>query len=107
MGKSLTRRYLENQRRAEMKDKADDLVLKRWEEFCRDADISILYTLHEVFGFGKERLERFYRGWIKNHTDMIKKYRCDNDDSHYWVMEARLKDIGVDIDALLKEAEEL
>ena len=105
MGKSLTNRYLANQRKAEADKEAKNLVLQEWDKFCKKADISILYTLHEDFGFGKERLERFYRGWIRRHSAMVDNYQCEGDDSHYWVMEARLKAIGVDVDALENEAE--
>lgn len=105
MGKSLTNRYLEKQREEENLKLAKKLVLQEYEKFCTKTDISMLYALHNTFGFGKERLERFYREWIKIHTEMVKNYQCDGDDSHYWVMEARLREIGVDIDALEKEVD--
>ena len=105
MGKSLTKRYLENQRRYESHEEAKRIVLQEWEKVCRKTDVSILYALHNIFGFGKDRLERFYREWIKMHIAMVDNYQCDGDDSHYWVMEARLKDIGLDVDALLKEVD--
>jgi hypothetical protein len=107
MGKSLTKRYLENQRRNENHAEAKKLVLAEWEKFCRKTDVSMLYALHNTFGFGKDRLERFYREWIKLHIAMVDNYQCDGDDSHYWVMEARLRDIGLDVDALLREVDEL
>lgn len=105
MGKSLTKRYLENQRRNENHEEAKRIVLAEWEKVCRKTDVSILYALRSIFGFGKDRLERFYREWIKLHIKMVEDYQYDRDDSHYWVMEARLKDIGLDVDALLKEVD--
>ena len=105
MGKSLTNRYLDKQRKAEANAEAKKLVLAEREKYCTKTDVTILYALHNIFGFGKERLERFYREWIKIHTEMVEDYQCDGDDSHYWVMEARLKEIGVDIDALEREVD--
>ena len=38
---------------------------------------------------------------------MCEDWQCKGDDSHYWVMEKRLKDAGIDIEALRKEADEI
>lgn len=107
MGKSLTNQYLKKQHEEEKLKLAKQLVHQEWERFCTKTDVTILYALHNIYGFGKERLERFYREWIKLHTEMVKNYQCDGDDSHYWVMEARLKEIGVDIDALEREVDSI
>ena len=107
MAKNLMKQHKRRQRMAEAKEEATDLVLKHWEEFCKNADVAILYTLHTVFGFGKKRCERFYKALIKNQFEMIDNFRCDGDDSHYWVMEARLKWAGIDVQALQKEADEI
>jgi hypothetical protein len=98
-------RYREKMKEAEAE--AERLVLEKWEEFSKKADVSILFALRETFGFGKERLERFYENWLKTHIQMISRYQTDGDDSHYWVMEARLREIGVDIDELQKKADEI
>lgn len=107
MGKNLTNRYLEKKREEENLKLVRELVLQEYEKFCKKMDVSVLYAQHKTFGHGKIKLERFYREWIKIHTEMVKNYQCDGDDSHYWVMEARLKEIGVDIEALEKEVDEI
>lgn len=93
----------------EAREEANDLVLKQWENFATKADIVILYTLHKEFGFGKERCERFYRKMIENQISMIEQYRTskDDDDTHYWVMEERLKNANIDVKALQEEVERI
>ena len=106
MGK-LMRSYAKRQKMKQADDLAEKLVLEKWAVHCRNADISILWALRETFGFGKKRLERFYTNWLRTHIHMIDRYQTDGDESHYWVMEARLREIGVDIDKLQKIADEI
>lgn len=59
MGRNLIRNLQRRQARQAADEAAKQLVLERWEQFCTKADIAILYTLWNDFGFGKARLERF------------------------------------------------
>ena len=70
-------------------------------------DITMLYTLHTIFGFGKERCRRFYLGMIKNYLGMLNQFQSDGDDSHFWVMESRLKADGIDVSEIVREGDEL
>lgn len=106
MAKNLIKRLQRKQKLQEADDEARRLVEERMKEYCTKADVSILYTLHEVFGFGKTRCERFYKSWIKTHSAMADSFQSGGDDSHYWVMQERLKSIGVDVEALQKEVED-
>ena len=105
--KNMMKQHERRQRLKEAREEATELVLNTWDDFCRRADITILYTLHTEFKFGKERCERFYRKLIQNQLSMIEQFRCGDDDSHYLVMEKRLKDAGIDVKALQAEADRL
>lgn len=105
--KSLIKNLQRKQARQAADEAAKQLVLDRWEQFCTKADIAILYTLWNDFGFGKARLERFYRSWIRNQYDMISRFRSDGDDGSYWVMQKRLEEAtGIDLAALQAEIDE-
>jgi hypothetical protein len=66
-----------------------------------------LYTLHEEFGLGKKRLRKYYLKKVLNFLGMSKKWQCNGDDSHFWIMEERLKADGIDVDELIREADEI
>ena len=107
MAKNLIKNLQRRQARQAADEAAKQLVLERWEQFCTKADIAILYTLWNDFGFGKARLERFYRSWIRNQYDMISRFRSDGDDGSYWVMQKRLEEAtGIDLAALQAEIDE-
>jgi hypothetical protein len=105
--KSLIKRYNRRMAQEATQREAHDIVRAQWSEQCRKADISILYALHNVFGFGAIRCRRFYHAMIENHFQMCEDFQCKGDDSHYWVMEKRLKDAGIDVDELRREADEM
>lgn len=105
MMKSLERR----RRMAEARDEAKDLAVNYCEDFLTKADITILYTLHKEFGFGKKRAERFYMNLVINQHEMISQFRTNakDDETHYLVMADRLKKAGIDVVALQAKAEEI
>ncbi len=107
--KSLYDRYRERKAKENARRKIQDGVREMWSDQCRKADISILYTLHTKSKdpYGKQRCREFYLDMIRNHFRMCEDFQCQGDDSHYWVMEKRLKDDGIDIDELRREADEL
>ena len=109
MAKNMMKQLQRRRRMAEARDSATDLVLKRWEEFCKKHDIVMLYTLHKNFGFGAKRIERFYFNMIANQIEMIEAFRstADEEDTHYLVMADRLEKAGIDIDGLLKKADQV
>jgi hypothetical protein len=60
-----------------------------------ELDASILWALHEEFGFGKERLKRFYQTAAESREQLIQKYEMQ-DDAKFICMH-KLKEIGVDL----------
>ena len=107
MGKNMMKSLERRRRMTEARDEAKGLVLKRWEEFCKKVDVLILYTLHKDFGFGKQRLEKFYFAMLDNQIRMIEEFRsnADDDDTHYLVMADRLEKAGIPIDEWLARAD--
>ena len=56
MARNLIKNLQRRQARQAADEAAKQLVLERWEQFCTKADIAILYTLWNDFGFGKAHL---------------------------------------------------
>lgn len=73
----------------------------------RDADAVILWTLHDEFGFGKARLERFLRryNWLKNQ--LLERYEFDDGDKGVaWYCRKELEKIGVNVDDTASDAKD-
>lgn len=66
------------------------------EQYMRTFEAMILWTLHESCGFGKVRLERFYRDFIREYNEMRERYEMDV----AYPAERKLREIGVDLDKL-------
>lgn len=92
--------------KAEAKAEADRLVEEANALLCRKMDGLWLYTMHVTFGFGKKRLTRLYWAMIENFEKVIKRYNrmCDDDDVEWFVINKRLKEIGIDVKELQDEA---
>lgn len=66
------------------------------DRFALELDACILWALHEGFGFGEQRLRRFYESCAKNREDLIRKYEMQDDAKFVCVY--NLKKIGVDVE---------
>ena len=100
---NLMKSYNERQRKERVNQELDRMLT----EWMKCADVAILFTLHTEFGFGAERCRRFYLKMIEAHKEMRDRFQSGNDESHYWVMEKWLKDDGIDVEALQREAENI
>lgn len=97
-----TKAYDEAFERAKKNLKADvtQWVIDCDRQYTREVDASILYILHKEFGFGKERLKKFYRRWVDAHAELQEKYQFSTpDEMEYlytklleWEMGIRLSD---------------
>ena len=65
-------------------------------------DALILWVLHAEFGFGRNRLKRFYDCFESSIDDLIARYDLENQDD-IWLCTHKLKEIGVDIEAWNRE----
>lgn len=66
-------------------------------------DAMVLYTLHEVFGFGKSRLRKFYSEFKKTYHE-LQDYYCMPDDVPFICL-IKLKNLGVDLKKWYEEDE--
>lgn len=85
-----------------MNEEINRQILERDTTFSMDFDSTVLYVLHITFGFGKNRLRRFWEAFIKNHDELRQYYEMDSEDNA-WLCRRKLKEIGVDIEAWYKE----
>lgn len=67
------------------------------DRFFRDETAVILWVLHETFGFGKDRLKKFYVNYEKVNNNLKEHYAMSDSDMKY-LADRMLKDIGVDLD---------
>ena len=106
---NMMRQLRRRQAKSTAREEATRLVLDRWAEFCKQADTVILYTLCMDEHYGKKRAERFYFRMLENQIRMIEQFRTDKDDdeTYYLVMAERIRQHGIDIDALLAEADRI
>lgn len=77
-------------------------LLELDEEFSADWEAAILWDIHEITGYGKIRLERLYRRMYQSHKELREHYEISENDEG-WLYREKLKEIGVDIEALRKE----
>ncbi len=68
----------------------------------RETDAIILWVLHTEFGFGPERLRRFYDAFAPCVNELIKRYELDDDDQA-WICTYKLKEYGIDLEQWGKE----
>lgn len=73
-------------------------------EHATALDALVLYALHKHLGWGKTRLRRFYEAFIVEHNRLIEYYEMPEDNA--WLAEAKLKEIGVDVEAWNAEQED-
>lgn len=64
-----------------------------------EIDAVVLWQLHTQLGFGKKRLERFYRSFAREFSALIHRYDMDDSDG-VWLCTHQLKEIGVDMEKL-------
>lgn len=79
-------------------------LAKATDRFYYDEVTIILWVLHETFGFGKDRLRRFYHNYGKVNAKLKEHYQFKDNDLHYLTQEL-LKGIGVSIEEFEGEEE--
>ncbi|MCH5199004.1 MAG: hypothetical protein J1E34_08870 [Oscillospiraceae bacterium] len=96
--------YATKNQRAAIKAEAVKQVYEARDKLFNDMDAVILWTLHERFGFGKERLRRFFDGFVEEYTALQKHYELGKDTP--FVCKEKLKQIGVDVEEWETEIKE-
>jgi len=76
-------------------EKAKEEVFKQTVTRTKAFDSVVLLTIHEMEGYGKQRLEKFYKTFIDTYNDIYEKYEMGT------AVISKLKDFtGVDMDEL-------
>lgn len=85
--------------KTEVRKILNEETLKTFKKQAQDVDTIMLFTLHEVYGFGKERLTKFAKQLVDIHQ------YCDNryEDWDIFKMKMELKKIGLNMDELGKQ----
>ncbi|MBP3311989.1 MAG: hypothetical protein J6L72_07125 [Butyricicoccus sp.] len=65
------------------------------DRFALELDATILWALHEKFGFGPERLRRFYDCVYNNRETLLQRY--DMHDDAEFILLHKLREIGADV----------
>lgn len=65
------------------------------DRFALEIDATILWALHDKFGFGPERLRRFYDRAYESRESLLRRYEM-HDDAEFILLH-KLKGIGVDL----------
>ena len=90
------------ERRA-MKEEINRQIVETNREYKNDFDAMILWTLHELCGFGKKRLREVYDAFADKYDELVDHYEAP--DKGAWIANYKLREIGVDISAWNKERE--
>lgn len=77
-----------------------DRIIELEEEHAKDFDATVLWALHETFGFGAERLKRFYRAYQAEYKRLREYYQLEESDGVPWLCRRKLAEIGVDVDEI-------
>lgn len=87
-----------------MDDEIKKQILIADRKFCVESDANVLWTLHNDFGFGKDRLLKFWRIVSSNHDELRERYDFHSDEEMGWLYVKLLKDsTGIDVSELYKE----
>ena len=82
-----------------MMDEIRKNLLEREKSMAIDIDTCVLWTLHVKYGWGKQRLKKFYKELFEEHLRMRKFY--DTDEPYPERM--KLKEKGADVEAWYNE----
>lgn len=88
--------HLTSKENKAMIDEIRNQIKEYDEKHFIEFDSIILYTLYSEFGFGKDRLRRFFNKFRELYKELGDRY-CMPDDVSFICL-TKLKDIGVDLE---------
>lgn len=89
-----------------LNDEVKRVILEEDKKFAMESDANVLFTLYNDFGFGKERLLKFWRIVKSNHEDLMERYEMSSNEDMGWLYMRLLKErTGIDIEELYKGVE--
>jgi hypothetical protein len=87
-----------------MDEEINRQLIERHREFTDDFDYMVMKILHDHFGFGFTRLERFYDVFNKENETLIKHYEIP--DAGVYVARKEMNALGVNIEKWNSERSE-
>lgn len=88
-----------NMERQKMEQEIYKQCLEADKRLTKDMDTVVLWTLHNVYGWGPKRLRDFYLAMLKEHLRMREFYELED----LYPERMKLREIGVDLDAWYDE----
>lgn len=82
-----------------MMDEIHKNILAQERKTTIDIDTMVLWTLHNKYGWGKQRLKRFYGDLFEGHKEM-REYYCTEE---MYPERIKLKEKGIDVEAWYDE----
>lgn len=73
-------------------------IAKATKLYVSGISATVLWTLHEEFGFGKERLYRYFKKYNRLLDELSANYQMSEPDEEAWLCKEKLKGIGVDLE---------
>lgn len=74
-------------------------ILEKEKALSLDIDTCVLWTLHNKYGWGKQRLKKFYLDLFEEHLNMRQFYDVDD----LYPERMKLKEKGIDVEAWYSE----
>lgn len=96
-----------NKQRKAMLSEIRRQCVENTRQYEKELDSVVLYILHRHFGFGKERLGRFYDLMFKERYEMQRFFMDEDGEciTEYAMRQELLKD-GIDVDAMYNAQED-
>ena len=74
-------------------------LVEKEKELSLDVDTCVLWTLHNKYGWGKQRLRKFYLDLFEEHLNMRRYYDVDD----MYPERMKLKEKGIDVESWYNE----
>lgn len=74
-------------------------LVEKEKELALDVDTCVLWTLHNKYGWGKQRLRKFYLDLFEEHLNMRRYYDVDD----MYPERMKLKEKGIDVESWYNE----
>ena len=106
------RRQMTSQERKIMDKEIQKQCVEVSDQFELDYDTVQIFALYTYLGFGKKRIIEFHKHMVKVRNELKEFYCADDKDPtiHFFAMRQRLKEKGIDVEAIrdevMKEVEE-
>lgn len=72
--------------------------------FRLEIEARVLWSLHSSFGFGEERLRRFFEAFDQSIGELVEHYDVEDDDAG-WLCVEKLRNYGIDLEKWENELE--